>query len=202
MIFFLQLQPPCQLAATMAVCLILTTFGFEFEDLIFLYLVVALPIFVIICWIDYVMMTPAPACTEIKFGGKTMSTGLKPQATSRKDRSVFNWLRRQNGDSRFAVIGSQDENDFMEALFDNKMSVNPIRHRQARLNAMMGLMEATNAFNVATTQQRNSNWFKRSMRLATVWTNGPSAANHDEQRRSGVFGRFCSKHRLSRREKV
>ena len=90
----------------------------------------------------------------------------------------------------------------MEALFDDKMGVNPIRRRRARLNAMMGFVEAANAFNVATTRQRNSNRFKRSMRLATAWTNGPSAANHDEQRESGVFGRFCSKHRLSRREKV
>ena len=155
MIFFLQAQPPLQLAVTLFFGMILTILGYEFEDLMYLYLVVALPIIVTICLIDHQMTTPAPNCIQVEVIGAKKSSGLKPQKSTHKVRSIFRWLPLRNRRSQFAMIEAQEENDFIEALFDEQMSVSPIRRRRARLNAMKGFVEVANAFNIATTRQRN-----------------------------------------------
>ena len=198
MIFFLQAQPPFQLAVTMFFGLILTILGYEFEDLIYLYLVIALPIIVTICLIDHQMTSPAPKCIQVDVVRAKKASGLKPKKSMHKDRSIFRWLPLRNRRSQFAVIEAQEENDFIEALFDEQMNVSHIRRRRARLNAMKGFLEVANAFNIATTRQRNSTQFKRSIQLATLWTNGPLVNNHTEKRESGAFGRFCSSLRTKR----
>ena len=198
MIFFLQVQPPFQLAVTMFFGLMLTILGYEFEDLIYLYLVVAFPIIVTVCLIDHQMASLAPKCVKVDVVRAKKASGLKPQKSMHKDRFVFRWLRLQNSKPQFAVIEAQEENDFIEALFDEQMNVSPIRRRRARLNAMKGFVEVANAFNIATIQQRNPTNFRRSMKLATLWTNGPLVVNHTEKGESGVFGRFRSSLRRKR----
>jgi len=179
---FLPDHSPTQLAKDLIIlaCLALHICGVRLEDIIVLYLIVAIPIFLVIGIMLHVMVKPPSRHPERKDINIHKSTEFKfePEPPEIKKRVV-----------RFA---ESDDSEILNALFGvGKWTISPLRRRRAQSTAKKGLALMVNAFHGG--KQRNKNRFQRSMHFTTAWTNGPKPQRN---KTPATWGKFLTKRSL------